>query len=709
MYLSNKLYLPLSLLVLIASGCAHTDPQHTLQIEDATTITDNHTTPDKKVHDEAKGVGTHPTYRYSSPKSVYERVPQFGKPNSNALSLKAKQPPTIELSDDKVKVSVDAIPLNEFVDLIFGQVLKLNYTVDESVKAMKTPLSLNMQQSLESTKLYAIVKKMLAMKGVKVQNQQGVLFLYKSKSKTKTFQDVYIGYGRELPSNIDDDREVVLLVPYNYLNPKQAVNLVVQSGINTLHFYYYFKNIQAIKGKAGEVRKALQIISLIDRPFIKGKIPYLINFDNIDVSSFEEEMKKIYTLNGIKVTSSPSAGGIVMTPMKELNALYVITPKREWLDMLLYWKRKFDVIQESGGEPRLYVYHVHNRKADELAKAIQGAIGLTKGTPKRSLLKPNPIKNPEEQIPINDKKELAEDGLHISTIDYTPTITADLDTNMLMMKLKPEHYKLLLPFIKQLDQLPLQALVQLTIAEVTMTNTFSLGFEHAIRNKGLGISDILNVAGSGSGLGIIFRGNKIDTTINAFAEKKRLNILSKPRMLVLNNSTGSINIGTQVPIVVSETSASDINNGGNTPSINRNITYRTTGVNVGVTPTINSNGILKMSISVSLSEAQLNDTSGIDSPLIVNRQLNTVAVVKSGDAILLGGLISQNRSKSNSGVPLLRDIPWIGRLFATQSYKKTKTELIILIRPVILESPQAAHYETKRFKTILEYINTVEL
>jgi len=644
-------------------------------------------------------------------KKSYEQVPLFDKSSKKQISIKNKKQQDIVIKGDKVKVSVESIPINEFINLVFGSVLKVNYTLSEDVKNMKNPITLNMQSTQKASDFYKVVKKILMLNGIGIKNENNILFLYKAdkKSSANLYNDIYIAYGRVLPSSLSDDKEVMLFVPYNYIAPSSTVNFLRQAGVKNIKFFYYIDGIQIMKGKAQEVRKALQIIKLVDRPFLEGKIPYLVNLDNMDVVKFVQQMKKIFALNGINVVNTPSKGGIVMTPIDELNAVYIITPKKEWLNMLLYWKKKLDVVSKQSSQPQLYVYHVKNRKADELAKAVNEVLGLSKTSTKTSLQKDSKVageKKVEKKKIV--KKEMASSSFLISKMDYIPTVTADLDTNILMLKLTPQHYKILLPFIKELDKLPLQTLVEVTVAEVDMTDTFSLGFEYAIRNRSLDVLDTLTLTGGGSGLGIVFKGDYIDATINAFAEKQLLDIVSKPKILILNNSTGNINVGTQVPIITSETSAADTA-GGTTPTINRNISYRTTGINLGLTPTINSNGVLTMNISISLSEAQLNDTSGIDSPLIVDRKLDTVAVIKSGDTILIGGLISKNKSKSKGGVPFLKDIPYFGTLFATQSHKVTKTELIMLIRPIIIQTPDKIREETLHFKTLLHYIRMSEL
>ena len=637
-----------------------------------------------------------------------ERVPTFDHNDKLQLSLKAKRTKEISINGDKVKISVESIPLNEFVNLVFGSVLKLNYTVAESVKKMTNPITLNMQTEQKSKKVYMVVKKILSMNGVIIKNNNDVLFIQKSNThgSNANISNTYIGYGRSLPRNLDDDQKVLLFVPYNYIEPSKAVYVLNQVGIRNVKYSYFINYMQMLFGKASDIKKALKVINLLDRPFLKGKIPYLVSFKNIEVTKFVKTMKKIYTLNGIKVVENPSKGGITMMPMKDLNMLYIVTPKKEWLDMLLYWKKKLDVQTDVKEQPKLYIYHVKNRKADELATAIKEVLGLSQKVNKTTIKKKSDIA--KQKTEIKSTKNLS-GGFLLSNAGYIPTVTADLDTNILMLKLTPKHYRTLLPFIKELDKLPLQTLVEVTVADVDMTDTFSLGFEYAISNQDAGlVKNILNITGGGSGLGVVFKGNKLQATINAYAEKKLLNIVSKPKLLILNNKTGNINVGTQVPIITSQVSAADLGSSAQ-PSINQNISYKNTGIILNITPTINSNGVLTMQISVTLSDAQLNDTSTINSPLIINRSLQTTAVVQSGDSILLGGLISQNKSKSKGGVPLLKDIPWIGNMFTSNSIKTTKSELIILIRPIIIKTPQEINSQTYKFKKILNYIDMSDL
>ena len=644
----------------------------------------------------------------SGSKTHYVRVPTFSKDSytSYSKSGKALYKEEVALKGKPVKVSVEKIPINEFIDLVFGAVLQINYHTNREVQELKTPITLNMSHKQPRKQFYEVVKKLLAQEGIIISSENGTLFISKDSKKRPQFlsTDLHIEYGRVLNKRIPNSKKIFMYVPYYYVRSVKSDPLLKKIGLKTLKTSYPSGNLQLLEGSAEDIRKALAIINLIDTPRLEGKSIYLVELENIKSEKFINQLKKIMNLSNIPVTTSNASVGIRLDSLEDINSVLVLTPKREWFDLVLYWKEKLDVQPKLSEEPQLYIYHVQNRRADELAESVNAMLGLS--------VKKKTNDETSKDVAGDDKQTEKKQTTTVTPVsastlikatDYTPSVTADIATNILMLKLKPKHYKILMPTIKELDSLPLQTLVEVTIAEVDMTDTFSLGFEWAITNQGSGLADLVNVIGGGSGLGIIFSGDKINMTVNALAEDKLLDIVSRPKLLILNNETGNINVGTQVPIITSETSAPDIPDG----SINRNVSYRTTGVTMGVTPTINSEGILTMAIELSLSEAQLNDTSNIDSPLIVDRKLSTVAVIKSGDTIMIGGLISRNISTSDSGIPLLKDIPWVGAIFKSQSKKTVKTELIMLIRPTIIKSPQHIKNETIKFQALLKHLHYI--
>jgi len=634
----------------------------------------------------------------------YEVVPDFGKKISqNKFSnKKLLKKEVIKIRGKDVKISVEAIPLNEFIDLVFSNVLKLNYTVSKEVKSIKNPITLNMSNLQPRQEVLNVVLKLLSSNGVTVKRENGILFLSKApSSKNKTDSNVvYIGYGTSIDKSIPDDDEIMMFIPLHYVTASTLRHLLRAAGVKSpTEAYNLSKHLQMQKNSAGEIRKTLNIIRLLDRPFMENKKTVMIDFQHIEVNDFIKNIKNILAANGVKIVKNPTEEGLLLTPIKELNSLYVISPEKSWIDMLMYWKDKLDIKSEVPQEPRFYTYAVRQRKADDLAKALNSVLAM-----KLSTVKIVDVKN--KTIDIKNKKVKSKqinNAKNKNSSGYS--VVADLPTNTLMIKMTPSQYREVLPIIEKLDALPLQVLAEVTLAEVTMTDAFDLGFEHTFKNDAAQgganiVSTAVTAAFGGAGFSATFAGNNLSSVINAYAEKKLLNILSKPKILILNNNTGTINVGKQVPVITSNKSSDSADN-----SIIQTVQYRSTGVTVGLTPTINSNGIVTMKVSINLSEAQLNSTSSIDSPLIVTRALNTVLTIKSGNTVLLGGLISTNDSLTNSGVPVLKDIPGLGELFKTTSNTKAKTELIMLIRPYIVHIPEEMSQKTRNYKKILNLLN----
>jgi general secretion pathway protein D len=472
-------------------------------------------------------------------------------------------------------------------------------------------------------------------------------------------------------------------------------------------------NIQILYGKAVDVRQTLQLINVIDTPSMEKKTPYLLEFENIEVQKFKSRMESILKNNSIPLADSIKDVGIVLNPIDELNALLVLTPKKSWLDMVVFWKNKLDIISEVSDTPQLYMYKVKYRKADEFASVLQTALPRT--IARVPSLRNQNIVASQTSSRSGENSSISANGIASNQLNFQNSmnslqIKADLHTNSLMMHLTSSQYKQILPIIKKLDKLPLQVLVEVTLAEVDITNNFNLGFEWSLlNNKALAAAGTVPLDGAhtltlGGAKGItstLFKTN-LTSLINAFAEDKVLDILSRPSLMILNNKTGNINVGQQVPVISSEVSSNDVSSNTSTPSILRNISYTSTGITVNLTPTINSNGTLTLDIGITLSEAQSNKTSSIDSPLIINRQLTTSIVMHSDDSVLLGGLISHNFSNGDTGVPVLKELPLIGDLFKSQSKAHRKTELIILIHPKIIKNRSELNNETEKFKLLLK-------
>jgi len=642
--------------------------------------------------------------------TTIQRIPNFQANEFKSLQIANRKNIKKDLlvSGGDVKVNVESIPLNEFIDFIFSSVLKMNYTVDKNVKKMIQPITLNMASPLAKKQVLAVVENILKKELVEFSSKNGILFFSQSfTGKTsKDLSNQYIVLGRELSSSLKDSQKVLVFTPFYYTDPKKIYSFARHLGVTNVKVSYLNKNIAIFSGEAFEVKQLLELVKIIDAPSMDKKTPYLVKLEYIDVKKFTERMKSILESNSIPVVKNIREVGIILNPIEEINTLLVLSSKESWIEMLTFWKDKLDVVSELDSETRqLYIYKVKNRKADELATVIQDVLMVSNINDNRNSNAQSFTSNINTSSDNNESAEMS------TGQSQNTNIKSDLHTNSIMMNMTALEYKKILPIIHKLDILPLQVSVEVILAEVTMTDTFSLGFEWALlNNKAItGTSTLVSgahtLAFGGAGISSSLFTKNLTSAINAFAEKKQLDILSRPRLVILNNETGSINVGQQVPVVSSEASAPDLVSA--TPSILRNITYITTGMTLKLTPTINSNGTLTLEINIELSEAQTNKTSNIDSPLIVNRSLQTSAVMQSGNSILLGGIISHNKSNGEGGVPYLQNLPFIGNIFKSQSKSHVKTELIILIKPKILKTNRELYNETNKFKIMLKNIENI--
>jgi general secretion pathway protein D len=177
--------------------------------------------------------------------------------------------------------------------------------------------------------------------------------------------------------------------------------------------------------------------------------------------------------------------------------------------------------------------------------------------------------------------------------------------------------------------------------------------------------------------------------------------------MVLDNQTARIQVGDQVPISVqSATSVID----PDSPVVN-SIEYRDTGVILLVTPRVNASGLVIMEIQQEISNvvpAPSQTVSEVTSPTINQRQINSTVAIASGETVALGGLIQDERERSQSGIPFLSRLPVVGALFRTRSNTTRRTELLVLITPSVVENPARARAVTRELRNRLRSLEDLE-
>jgi len=263
----------------------------------------------------------------------------------------------------------------------------------------------------------------------------------------------------------------------------------------------------------------------------------------------------------------------------------------------------------------------------------------------------------------------------------------------------PSDYESIESAIRKLDVAVRQVLVEVTIAEITLKDELKYGLEWYFNNGSringkldTGLKDITALV-PGFSYSWVSAAGDIAALFNALATDSKLQIVSSPQITVGDNQTAKIQVGDRVPTISQSQSVPGTNLG-----VINTVQYTETGVLLSVTPRVNAGGQVTMEISQEVSNAITTETSGIDSPTIQERSAESTVTVKSGETVILAGLIKEEKTNANEGLPLLSKLPLIGGLFGTQNWIDNRTELIILITPRVLETTPDAAAITEEYR-----------
>jgi general secretion pathway protein D len=301
----------------------------------------------------------------------------------------------------------------------------------------------------------------------------------------------------------------------------------------------------------------------------------------------------------------------------------------------------------------------------------------------------------------------------------TVNITADDTNNALVILATPREYAVIQDALKQLDVAPLQVLLEAAIAEVTLNKNTQYGFQYFYKpNSTPNSNSTLTLTNSGTlaippttplipslpGFSYIFsNGNSLNVVLSAIATFTHVEVLSAPEVLVLNNQTAKLEVGDQVPIIT-QTATSTIDT--NAPEVN-SVQYLATGVILQVTPRVNKGGQVMMDIDQEVAEPTVTTSSSINSPTISQREIVSSVSVADGETVALGGLFSNQVSKSKSGIPWLQDIPYLGHLFTNTGDSVNRDELMVLITPHVVDSLNKARAVTDELRHKLPEVQPI--
>lgn len=566
------------------------------------------------------------------------------------LKEDAKKPP--ELSGDPITFAADEISIKEFTSRIFDELLGINYVVAPQLAASSDKITLNISSPIERQEFYKVVVKTLEESGIQTLRKEDVIYFSKVSGRSQK-NSIGIGIGSDDIDVPDVSGAITQIVPYVYSGSRNITSIMGKLSTAQVTVQST-KKLIIIEGDRAEILRALRIIKMLDVPRAYGREIRLIEFANISPIEGIEQIKELLNEDGLQVSTD---GDVSFVPIPRINAFVAYAANEKIIERIIYWANKIDV-PIAGDERQYFVYKPKFAKAESMLESITTL--LTRDA--TSSREPN--------------SAVGKQGSRGGSLKGGEQIKFSLDSqqNALIFYTTTDEYRLVESLLEKMDVLPGQVILDVTILEVTLSDDMSSGIDwvyDSLRDDT--DQTLLNFASGGSFAGTLIKGDW-QAKLNWSDTQGNSRVISRPYLIVRDGESASISSGDQVPIVTQ--TVEDL---GNSNSVSNAIQYRSTGVNVSITPIINSQGVISLSVSMSVSNAQPNDTSGADSPIITSRSINTEILSADGQTVALGGLIQKTRSDNENSVPLLGSIPILGGLFSSKSDSNSRTELVMLI------------------------------
>ena len=627
-----------------------------------------------------------------------------GPPPPSAAEPSSRPELPFALSGAPISLTIEQMPLPAFINTVLGDTLHLTFQIDPRVAQRNELVTLRTGRPLPPNEILALARTVLRDYGVDIIFSGNAARIIPDEALMS--QSPSVIRGRSSADIAENMRPIFQYVP---LANVAAADLGgwLQNAFGQKVRVTPAADALILLGLPDDVQAALQAVRTLDQPRLAGRRSIRIEPAFWSATQLSERLADILRAEGYNVsTSVQNPGAIVILPLRPSNFLVVFAADQKTLSHVEEWAHDLDRVSQVDPQKSVFFYGVRNTTADSLATVLnavlQGnyAARAAAAAPEAGAL-----------IPGQPPPPGAPGGPPIAAAGPPPgtpppgRIVTDAARNAIIFQGSAEEFGQLRPLIENLDQAPREAIIEVTVAEVTLTDNNTLGVEW-ILSLGATPNEIIQNMGTGIGTNgfnftVLNRAGATRLIMNALASDNRVRVLSTPKLLSRSGGEARIQVGAQVPIVTSQGTSSQLQQSG-TSAILQSIQYRDTGVILTVKPTIYAGNQIDLEIKQEVSEAVQNTTSGLSTPVINNRTVSTQLSLQDGSTVLLGGLIMENASSTSAGIPGLKDIPGVGFLFGTQQVMKTRSELFVFITPYIINSSQDAASLAKSFKNRYE-------
>lgn len=518
--------------------------------------------------------------------------------------------------------------------------------------------------------------------------------------------------GQLMPAvnaNPSGEEYVMAIILLHRGNPEAMQNaikpLLSENGIIT-----FYKDSMAllITDKASVVNRIGRIAKTLDNiePTLKTEVIFP---KYMEAEKVVEAIKPLYkdqtNRNTFTITAfAPSNGVVISAYPSDLDNVKRILKR---LDIPMAAPIKTE-------PARFFVYNLQFAQAEDVAKILSEMLAERQKAIDEQK-KESKVPGTEEAASSNSKIKDVTDGRtgatgedgQPATVSFTSSkVSADTETNSLLLYISPSEYDDLKTIIAKLDSERRQIQIESVVAEVTLKRAEELGIGwQALTSGGLigsykgGLTEegLLNVLAGGNFVAGVVGGNTRTITVSnqsvdvpeffaylsALKSNDDFNLISAPRVMTQDNKKAIINVGQVVPFAT----------GGKLDAYGSPMVtfdYRQVGIKLEVTPHMSRTGKIRMDVNQEIQEVTsylAQEMAGVkfSAPVVSNRSVNTTVTIPDGKTLLIGGLISKRTSDQIKGIPILKDLPIIGGLFRDKSSTDQKTSIFISLTPKIID------------------------
>lgn len=626
------------------------------------------------------------------------------------------------------RLNFENAELGEVVRAILGDALGRNFVIDTEVGGRVTLAS---ARPVAQEDLLPILETILRMNQA-VLVDTGTIYRIAFDSEAGNLpliseQNPRSGYG-------------LTVVPLRYVSARTMVGLIEGFATRSESMRVdTSRNLLLIAGTASERQTAVETINNFDTNWMADQSVAIYPVGRVRPETLVPELERIFETR----EGQPGADLIQFVPMSRMKAVLVVSKRPDLIRQAGTWVNRLDR-QSPETDVQVHVYRVKYRDAKMLVQILSGIFTGAAATgidqpgdrpgdqidPRASLFQTGvegQEGDPNQDPGLGARREdggltsgttfdLADTGRQPGTgnlFDGPATagnerirFSADTANNSVVVYADGETYRKILTALRQIDVPPLQVAINVIIAEIRLNDQLRYGVQYFLKSGDDGSIGLFNTIANNisrelPGFNFLIGSERSpDIIISAFDQITDVQVLSSPSLVVLENQTATLQVGEDVPIT---TRQSQSNIDPDAPTVNE-VEYRDTGIILNVTPRVADNGVISMTIQQEIS----NIASGAQTltPTFAKRRISSAVSVVSNQTVLLGGLISERREKDDTGIPGLHRLDTIGALFGTKRNQSDRTELIVLIRPVVIRQGQDAQHVAEELRARMWELNS---